>query len=92
LAAKRAFENSSLRVATGEGSKSTPRVLFSVCVVGTLDKVSEVGIPYSADIPSTVAGVKLPVVWLNVKVEAAEFRARFSEITLLAARLIVPPA
>jgi hypothetical protein len=92
LAARRAFENSSLRVATGEGSKSTPRVLFSVCVVGTLDKVSELGTPYSGDIPSTAAGVKLPEVWLNVKVEAGEFRARFPEITLLAAKLIVPPA
>jgi hypothetical protein len=29
---------------------------------------------------------------LKVKVEAGEFRARFPEIALLAARLIVPPA
>ena len=61
-------------------------------MVGTLDKVRELGIPYSADIPSTVAGVKLPEVWLNVKVEAGELSARLPEITLLAARLIVPPA
>jgi hypothetical protein len=61
-------------------------------VVGTLESVSELGTPYSADIPSTVAGVKLPEVWLNVKVDAGEFSARFPEITLLAARLIVPPA
>jgi hypothetical protein len=56
------FENSSRNVATGEGLKSSPKVRFSVCVVGTLDKVSELGIPYSGDIPSTVAGVKLPEV------------------------------
>ena len=29
---------------------------------------------------------------MKVKVEAGEFRARFPEITLLAARLMVPPA
>jgi hypothetical protein len=53
--------------------------------------VSELGIPYSGDIPSTAAGVKLPEVWLNVKVDDGEFRARFPEIKLLAAKLIVPP-
>jgi hypothetical protein len=92
FAAVRAFENSSRSVASGTRLKTSPRVLFSVCVVGTLERVSELGTPYSADIPSTVAGVKLPEVWLNVKVDAGEFRARFPEITLLAARLIVPPA
>jgi hypothetical protein len=92
LAAISAFENSSRNVATGEGLKSSPKVLFSVAVVGTLVRVSELGIPYSGEIPSTVAGVKLPEVWLNVKVAAGEFRARFPEITLLAARLIVPVA
>lgn len=92
FAALRTFENSSLKLATGEGESSSPRFLFSVAVVGTLVRVSELGTPYSGKIPSTVAGVKLPVVWLNVSVEAGELRARFPEIELLAARLIVPPA
>ena len=61
-------------------------------MVGTLVRVSELGTPYSGEIPSTLAGVKLPLVWLNVSVEAGELRARFPEIALLAARLIVPPA
>ena len=56
------FENSSRNVATGEGLRSSPKVRFSVAVVGTLVSVSELGIPYSGDIPSTVAGVKLPEV------------------------------
>ena len=79
-------------MATGEGSKSCPRVLFSVEVVGTLDSVSELGTPYSGEMPSTVPGVKEPEFWLKVSVAAEELRARFPEITLLAARLIVPPA
>jgi hypothetical protein len=62
FAAVRAFENSSRSVASGTRLKTSPRVLFSVAVVGTLDKVSELGIPYSGDMPSTVAGVKLPEV------------------------------
>ena len=79
-------------MATGEGSKSCPRVLFSVAVVGTLERVRELGTPYSGEMPSTVPGVKDPEVWLKVNVAAGELRARFPEITLLAARLIVPPA
>ena len=79
-------------MATGEGSKSCPRVLFSVAVVGTLERVRELGTPYSAEMPSTVPGVKDPEVWLKVNVAAGELRARFPEITLLAGRLIVPPA
>ena len=92
FAAVNKFEYLSRRITSGTRLKVSPSVLFSVCVVGTLERVSELGTPYSADIPSTVAGVKLPEIWLNVKVDAGEFRARFPEITLLAARLIVPPA
>jgi hypothetical protein len=92
LVAKSVFENSSRIVTSGTKLNTSPSVLFSVWVVGTLVRVSELGIPYSGVIPSTVEGVKLPLVWLNVRVEAGEFRARFPEITLLAARLIVPPA
>jgi hypothetical protein len=62
FAAVKAFENSSRNVASGTRLKGSPRVLFSVCVVGTLERVSELGIPYSGDMPSTVAGVKLPEV------------------------------
>jgi hypothetical protein len=62
FAAVRAFENSSRNVASGTKLKTSPRVLFSVCVVGTLERVSELGIPYSGDMPSTVAGLKLPEV------------------------------
>jgi hypothetical protein len=62
FAAVSAFENSSRNVASGTRLKTSPRVLFSVAVVGTLDKVSELGIPYSGEMPSTVAGVKLPEV------------------------------
>ena len=79
-------------MATGEGSKSCPSVLFSVEVVGTLERVRELGTPYSGEMPSTVPGVKEPELWLKVSVAAEELRARFPEITLLAARLIVPPA
>jgi hypothetical protein len=60
--AKRGFENSSRNVASGVKLKTSPRVLFSVCVVGTLDRVSELGTPYSAEIPSTLVGVKFPEV------------------------------
>ena len=62
FAAVKEFENSSRNVASGTRLKTSPRVLFSVCVVGTLERVSELGIPYSGDMPSTVAGVKLPEV------------------------------
>lgn len=79
-------------MATGEGSKSCPSVLFSVAVVGTLESVRELGTPYSGEMPSTVPGVKEPELWLKVSVAAEELRARFPEITLLAARLMVPPA
>jgi hypothetical protein len=34
--------------------------LVSVAVVGTLERVRELGTPYSAEIPSTVPGVKDP--------------------------------
>ena len=79
-------------MATGEGSKSCPSVLFSVAVVGTLESVRELGTPYSGEMPSTVPGVKEPELWLKVSVAAEELRARFPEIALLAARLMVPPA
>jgi hypothetical protein len=62
FAAVRAFENSSRNVASGAKLKTSPRVLFSVCVDGTLDRVSELGTPYSAEIPSTLVGVKVPEV------------------------------
>jgi hypothetical protein len=61
-------------------------------VVGTLESVRELGTPYSGEIPSTVPGVKDPELWLKVSVAAGELRARFPETTLLAARLMVPPA
>jgi hypothetical protein len=61
-------------------------------VVGTLERVRELGTPYSGEMPSTVPGVNEPEVWLKVRVAAVEFRARFPETTLLPARLIVPPA
>jgi hypothetical protein len=52
--------NSSRKVTTGEGLKSSPIFLVSVAVVGTLERVRELGTPYSAEIPSTVPGVKDP--------------------------------
>jgi hypothetical protein len=90
--AVRGFEYLSRRVTSGTKLKTSPSVLFSVAAVGTLERVSELGTPYSGDIPSTVAGVKLPEDWLKVSAEAGEFNARFPEITLLAARLMLPPA
>ena len=60
LAVISVFENSSRIVTSGTKLKTSPSVLFSVCVVGTLITVSVLGTPYSAVIPSTVPGVKLP--------------------------------
>jgi hypothetical protein len=58
----RGLENSSRKVASGTSPKTSSSVLFSVALVGTLAKVSELGTPYSGVIPSTVAGVKFPEV------------------------------
>jgi hypothetical protein len=61
-------------------------------VVGTLERVRELGTPYSGEMPSTVPGVNEPEVWLKLRVEVGELSAKLPEITLLEARLIVPPA
>ena len=90
--AVRRFEYLSRRVTSGTKLNTSPSVLFSVVVVGTLVTVRELGTPYSGVIPSTVAGEKLAEDWLKVRVELGELSAKLPEITLLAARLIVPLA
>lgn len=89
----RRLPNSSRSVTCGTRLKVSPRFLFSVCVVGTLDSVRELGTPYSGEIPSTVPGVKDPEFWVKVRDARGEFSARFPEIALVVAgKLIVCPA
>ena len=92
LLGKSGWSNLSVKVTTGGGLKS---VFIDASTddptAGTSDRFTLLGIPYCAVIPSTVAGVKVPTVWLYVTAPLV-FSARFPVIELLFPRSIAPTA
>ena len=89
---KSGWSNLSVKVTTGGGLK----LIFIAASIddptaGTSDRFTLLGTPYCAVMSSTVAGVKVPTVWLYVTAPLV-FRARFPVTELLFPRSIAPAA